>query len=211
MIGKKISDIAGSIILFVLMNKCNIVKAQAVFKFGGTNFDGTGCPPDTISLISSSDGSSISVLFSAYTAETTSDVKRDRLSCNLAVTLDVQEGASVGIYRVDYRGFADVPNVTGKEVAKFRAEYFFAGYKGPVVEETFTSGYSNDFFIRSDVTAQTVVYSPCGASTIFRINTSLSAQKDNYEDEGDVFTSIDTIDISQPYGFHYYLTDPQAC
>merc|ERR1711862_254978 len=184
------------------------------YVFGESTYFGSGCPDGSVEIVTSTDGQKVSVLFSQYIAETSSDEKRSRFICNLAVPVDVKAGYSIGIYQVDYRGFVDVPDVTGKEKAKFTAEYFFAGVQGPTQSKSFPAGFSDDFFLSDDVMVASVVYSECGASTIFRINTSIMAQKDEEEDESDVYIGIDTIDttITQAMnmGFHYYITE-QEC
>lgn len=105
------------------------------FKFGTPTFFGSGCPADTVTVVPSTDGQTVSVLFSQFSARTSgADVTRDRKSCNLAVPVDVQsvsvggsiaawlvhrltvyfllwyvcQGVSIGIFRVDYRGNAFV-------------------------------------------------------------------------------------------------------
>jgi hypothetical protein len=71
------------------------------------------------------DKQTFSVIFGYYVAETDTKL-RERKSCNLAIPVIVNSGVSLGIYKIDYRGFADVPETTGKEFAKFYANYFFA-------------------------------------------------------------------------------------
>ena len=164
--------------------------------------------------VTSSDNQTFSVIFSAYLSETSGKKKMSRSSCNLAVPVEVKEGFSVGVFKTDYRGFADVPSDTGnKNYARFGAEYFFAGKKGPTVSKTFPSGASEDFFISDDLLINSVVYSECGASTVFRINTSITAYKKKKK-SGDVFIGIDTIDTtiedSHNYGFHYYITQKKC-
>ena len=173
-----------------------------------------GCPQGTVQSITSSDNQTFSVIFSSYMSETSESKNMARSSCNLAVPVEVKEGFSVGIFKTDYRGFADVPDSSTKNYARFGAEYFFAGKKGPTVSRTFLSGSSEDFFISDDLLINGVVYSECGASTVFRINTSISAYKKKTDTEGDVFIGIDTIDTtieeSHNYGFHYHITQKKC-
>lgn len=183
------------------------------FTFGNTTFFGSGCPDGTVQIVKSSDEQTVSVLFSAYIAETSDTSSRDRLSCNLAVPVDVKPGFSIGIYKVDYRGFADVPSTESRDYARFYAEYFFAGIRGPTMSKTFRGGFSDDFFITNEVNVATVVYSPCGGSTVFRINTSVTASKDPSSEMalmgGNTIIGIDTIDTtiseSVNYGFLYFV------
>lgn len=202
-----------SLALFLLVTTFynNVANAQdePVFAFGNTTFFGSGCPEGTVQIITSSDGQTVSVLFSEYIAETEGSSKRDRLSCNLAVPVDVSPGFSLGIYKVDYRGFVDVANDAKRDYARFYAEYFFAGIRGPTMTRTFDAGFSDDFYISNEVNVASVVYSPCGASTVFRINTSITASKASTKEGGETVIGIDTIDTtiaqSENFGFVYFF------
>merc|ERR1711862_269688 len=121
------------------------------YQFGNLTFFGSGCPEGTVKTITSSDNQTFSVIFSSYMSETSETKRMVRTSCNLAVPVDVKEGFSVGIFKTDYRGFTNVPDSSKKNYAKFYAEYFFAGLKGPTVSKTFPSGSFDDFFISDDV------------------------------------------------------------
>jgi hypothetical protein len=175
-----------------------------VFKFGTPTFLGSGCPKDTVAIIPSTDGQSVSVLYSQYSAATTTDAQRDRKSCNLAVPVDVTAGVSVGIFRVDYRGNVYVPK-TNDSFAQFDAEYYFAGERGPVVTKKFTPGSSKDLFISNEIAVAAIVWSPCGASTIFRVNSAITASKPKADKSEDVQIAIDSVDTTVQTGFRYYL------
>jgi hypothetical protein len=204
-----------SLALFLLITTYynNVANAQdkPVFTFGETTFFGSGCPEGTVQIITSSDGQTVSVLFSEYIAETEGSSKRDRLSCNLAVPVDVSPGFSLGIYKVDYRGFVDVANDAKRDYARFYAEYFFAGIRGPTMEKTFDAGFSDEFYISNEVNVASVVYSPCGASTVFRINTSITASKASIDEGGETVIGIDTIDTtiaqSENFGLGNFVFD----
>merc|ERR1711983_161216 len=88
--------------------------------------------------------------------------------------------------------------------ATFMAEYFFAGIKGPVVQEDY-SDYDSEIYVTNEVGVSSVVWSDCGSSTIFRINTSIMATKDS-SDDADVYISIDTTDMTVQSSFNYYIT-----
>jgi hypothetical protein len=72
-------------------------RTEPAFKFGTPTFFGSGCPADTVTVVPSTDGQAVSVLFSQFAARTSgADVTRDRKSCNLAVPVDVQSVSGVG-------------------------------------------------------------------------------------------------------------------
>eukprot|EP01083_Nonionella_stella_P208695 757147_1 len=176
------------------------VLSDDVFQLGTPTFNGSGCPKNSVSVTTASDGKSVSVLFSKYFAETTSGKKTARKACSLAVPVDVEQGYSIGIFKVEYRGYAYVPD-NGE--AKFAAEYFFAGARGPKVQEYFYEDEDN-FYNADQLAIQAMVFSSCGASTIFRINTSIQAKKDDkYDDE--VGIGIDSIDTTVQSEWRYYF------
>ena len=180
-------------------------EATPVFKFGTPTFFGSGCPKNSVAIIPSSDGQTFSVLFSEYNAETSRGVNRDRKSCNLAVPVNVKSGVSIGIFRVDYRGNAFVPNVRGAS-AQFDAEYTFAGQRGPSITKTFQPGFNDDIFISNKISVGAIVWSPCGASTNFRINSAVTALKRNTGAGDEVQIAIDSVDATVESGFRYYVT-----
>ena len=176
-------------------------EGAPVFKFREPTFFGSGCPADSVRVVTSSDGQSVSVLFSDYIAGTTSRKNRVRKSCNLAVPVDVQSGFSIGIFRVDYRGYAYVPRESGS-YAKFDVEYYFAGAQGPRATKKYSAGFDDDIFISHKLGA--VAWTPCGASTNFRVNSGITAYKKNRWGE-DPEIAIDSIDATIERGFRYYF------
>jgi len=123
----------------------------------------------------------------------------------LAIPVDVKQGYSMGIFKVDYRGYVHVSDNGGNEKATFEAEYFFAGVKGPKVENQYKT--SDDVYIDDEVGA--AVFTDCGEKTILRVNTSIMAKKDE-DDDPDVEIGIDSTDVSVDYEFRYYLTQVQC-
>merc|ERR1711862_567138 len=65
---------------------------------------------------------------------------------------------------------------------------FFAGLKGPIVKRTYEE--EEDIVISDKVP---LLWSPCGGSEIFRINTSIRARKGS-KDADDTFITIDSVD-----------------
>jgi hypothetical protein len=106
----------------------------------------------------------------------------------------------VAVSQVDYRGNVYVPNDEGSH-ADFTAEYFLNGDDGPRYTRSFAGGISGDIFASDPVAV--VKYSPCGASTVLRVNANVVAQKTN-PNAGDVQIAIDTADTKLG-GFRYKI------
>merc|ERR1711862_980952 len=148
---------------------------------------GSGCPAGSVNIISSTDGKTVTVLFSGYYAQTEGFDTFDRKSCNLAVPFNINPNKQVALYQIDYRGYTWVPEDNGSETT-FQVEYFFAGLKGPIVKRTYEE--EEEIVITDTVP---MIWSPCGGSEIFRINSSMIAKKEN-NDSQDAFITIDSVD-----------------
>jgi len=68
-------------------------------------FAQNGCAPGTFSIINSPDGRAASVLFDDFSVTAGGGSGNARSICNLQVPVKLPAGA-VGVYKVDYRGFA---------------------------------------------------------------------------------------------------------
>ena len=187
---------------------------------------GSGCPDGSVNIISSTDEKTVTVLFSSYYVETTDSKTFDRKSCNIAVPFNIPENKQVALYQLDYRGmfignvyfcsllkrhcflqigYTWVPEGDDSET-NLGVEYFFAGTKGPIVTRTYTE--EEDIFISDKVP---LVWSPCGGSEIFRINTSIKAKKGAKDDE-DTFITIDSVDGTEDntIALIYYFSEKEC-
>jgi Domain of unknown function (DUF4360) len=191
-------------------------SSTAPFEFDEPTYYGSGCPAGTVEVIvpdfSGEPLTTMTVLFSDYTAQTSDALLRDRVSCNMALPIHVAPGLSVGIFKVDYRGYAYVPpskSSSSKSSAQLYAEYFFAGAKGPAKSRVYGGnkyGFDDLFYETDSVGA--IAWSPCGGTTNFRINTSLTASKPK-PGATDVMIALDSKDIDQE-GF-YFAFQSRAC
>jgi len=170
------------------------------FTTGPPTILGSGCPKGSVEIISSPDGQTITVLFSKYIAETDEVSDFVRKSCNVAIPVDVDEGKSIGLVQMDYRGYAYVDS-DPENYVRFSAEYFFAGEDGPKTREIYQDS-DEEFIISRNVSLSEMVWCPCGDSTIFRINTSIEAYQ-NDPGSDIVKIAIDTSDTNN--GFEYFF------
>lgn len=142
--------------------------AQTGLRLGKASYGGTGCPAGTAAVALSADKKSLSLRFDRYQVAAGGSRSFDRKGCNLAIPLSVPKGISVSVVAVDYRGVNRLP--AGAK-AQFRAEYFFAGGRGPVLTRAFDGPQQGRFALSDTITAR--VWSACGADVILRTNTSL--------------------------------------
>jgi len=154
----------------------------------GAGYGGSGCPAGSASAIVSPDGQELSVIFDEYSAFANSRRER-RKSCNLTIPIKVPSGYQVSLFDADYRGYI-APNTTGR----LRAEYFFAGERGPVFRRSLRG--EQEYNVQDKLMASS--WSRCGDSLNMRINSSMTAT-------GRGMASVDSLDLARRGGFIYHI------
>ena len=155
----------------------------------GASYGGNGCPDRSASVTVSPDGQELSILFDKFTAQGNISAER-RKSCNLSIPIKVPQGFQISLYDADYRGYV-APSTTGN----LRAEYFFAGTRGPVFSRNF-SGETN-YNVRDSLVTVADVWSRCGDSVNMRVNASMTAS-------GAGAATVDSFDLAHS-GFVYHI------
>ncbi|QDK39213.1 DUF4360 domain-containing protein [Bdellovibrio sp. NC01] len=176
------------------------VSAHAdALRLGQPAYGGTGCPAGSASVTVSPDQSALSILFDSYVSEAgaTTGKTIDRKSCNISIPVAVPNGYSVAVFQVDYRGFTAVPR--GAQ-ARFDAEYFWAGSRGFRISRIFSGPYNDAYTLTDALLANTMVWTPCGASVNLRVNTSMLAQTNARKEQ--TLATVDSADVSSGLIYH---------
>lgn len=174
-----------------------VAHAQSL-RLGNPGYAGSGCPASSASVTLSPDQSTLSILFDQYVTEAgpSSGKTIDRKSCNIAIPVQIPQGYSVSVFKVDYRGFTALPRASR---AQFQVEYFFAGSRGPITRRTFQGPIENDYLIANELVAEALVWSPCGASTNLRANTSMFLSNSTSRD---AMATVDSADVEAGLIYH---------
>lgn len=187
-----------SLVLGILISSQALAQSDGLL-LGEPAYGGTGCPAGTAAVTVSPDQSAISILFDNYVAEAGRSIGKrlDRKSCNITIPVKVPSGYTVSIFQVDYRGFASVPSGAR---ARFDAEYFWAGSRGPKISRMFMGPYDDLYTLTDRLLATTLVWTPCGADVNLRINSSMLVQagRSNH----DVLATVDSADVSNGLIYH---------
>ena len=120
-----------------------------------------------------------------------------RKSCNIAIPVHVPNGFSVSIIDVDYRGYNSLPR--GAQ-SRFKAEYFFAGNRGPRYVKRFRGSLDDDFTLSNKLGVMANVWSRCGADVNLRVNTSMVVRTNRRRAEA--FSTVDSADFSAGLVYH---------
>ena len=77
--------------------------------------------------------------------------------------------------------------------SQFNVEYFFAGTRGPSFQRVFRGALDSDYLINNQLTAESVVWSGCGADVNLRTNSSMRVTTVGNKE---AVTSIDSQDVN---------------
>ena len=174
--------------------------AQTGLRMGVPSYGGTGCPAGTASVSLSPSEDAISILFDQFSASagSSSGKRVDRKACNLSIPVTIPQGYSVSVIQVDYRGFNLIPSAGA--YTRLNTEYFWAGIRGPMFSKLFTGPQNKDFTTSNGIIAESLVWTPCGASVNLRVNSSIMAQSNNRMDQTDIM--VDSADITSGLIYH---------
>ncbi|MBD0386227.1 MAG: DUF4360 domain-containing protein [Nostoc sp. C3-bin3] len=158
------------------------------------SFSGTGCPSsNTIQGVLN--GDTLSITFSEFEAK----APRPRViskSCNLRIGLTVPSGFNIQPVSVNYLGFADVP--TGGS-ADLNVRIVFQGREVPTdvnPNQTFSAGFSNVYSKIVPITLNTINACKNPVSSVFGINSTLTARGTTIPTGQETQIRIDTIDTT---------------
>lgn len=190
----------GTRLISVMLGLFIAGQAQAAgLRLGTPEYGGTGCPAGSASAVLSPNEDTVSILFDNYVAEAGGQTGRrfDRKSCAIGIPVQVPQGFSVAVFAVDYRGANIVPS---GGMNRFNAEYFWAGVRGPTISRTFSGPTNQDFTLTDNLVATTLVWAPCGQSVTLRINSSMMAQTNRYNEQA--MGIVDSADVSSGLVYH---------
>lgn len=134
---------------------------------------GPGCPdPDTVTTVISADRSTFLVIYDEMVLGNPYGSPIKNINCVAGIKLHVPNGWQVSIATVDTRGYAYLsPGIKARQTS----EYFFAGQPlGTAFHSQLQGLYDDDYLFTDTIPFESVVWSPCGTSAIFAINTKLN-------------------------------------
>ncbi len=108
----------------------------------------------------------------------------------MSIPIKVPQGFQISLYDADYRGYV-APSTSGN----LRAEYFFAGNRGPVFNRRFNGEI--DYNVRDSLETVANIWSACGASENMRVNASMVAR-------GKGVATVDSFDLAHR-GLVYHI------
>ena len=153
-----------------------------------------GCPPGSYSVVVSPDRSTLSILFDKFNidsgrpASATSGSVASKV-CHISHPLDLPENMSLGVYKVDYRGFA---KLAPKEEAALEVQYALGprgNEHGRVFKRKVKGAHEGDYFFTENIGAGQMKRVGCGAAAKLNVRIELAVNG-----SGDAMASLDSSD-----------------
>lgn len=170
---------------------------------------GSACPPGSYQIVASPDGTSVSVLFDAFSVDNASGPAGLRKACHILAPLNLPPGYSAGVYKVDYRGYA---RLAPRQSLSLAIDYGTVG-KGNIRQfrraiRGGPGGYDDDFTFSENLGGGLMWRMGCGSSAVLDINASLALVLPAVA-PGQAMANLDSID-GAPASLTYSL-DLRKC
>jgi len=166
-----------------------------------------GCPVGSYSIVLSPDGAALSLLFDQFTIESgrIAGSEIQRKVCRISSPLNLPANHSIGVYKVDYRGFA---KLGAKQQAELDVQYFLGprdNEHGRVFKRKIKGPKEGDYLFSETIGAGQMKRAGCGAAALLNVGITLSL--DAKQQTAQAMASLDTTDAA-PVGalvFHLNL------
>ncbi|MFD8949243.1 DUF4360 domain-containing protein [Streptomyces xanthophaeus] len=165
--------------------------------------NGSGCRPGSAAVAVAPDNTAFTVTYSEYIAQAggTAPPIDGRKNCLLSLVVNVPQGYTYAVSKVDYRGFGSLqPGAVGTQ----KASYYFQGMSQTAYRTHKFQGALDDNWQATDETGiEALVFAPCGEKRNFNINTELRAETGTSDATKTSFMALDSTDGSFNSKYHF--------
>lgn len=164
-----------------------------------------GCPEGSYSIVLSPDGAALSILFDQFTLETgrISGSQIQRKVCRISSPLNLPANQSIGVYKVDYRGFA---KLGAKQQAELDVQYFLGprdNEHGRVFKRKIKGPKEGDYLFSETIGAGQMKRAGCGAAAM--LDVAITLNLDAKQQTGQAMASLDTTDATPTGALVFHL------
>ena len=203
----KLFNIKSTVSLLAFSLFCSNLWAQTV-TLGQPTYAGPGCPQGSVAATLSPTSDTLSILYDKFTIATTPGRRTNELrsSCTVKVPVNLPQGYSMNVLKLDYRGFKLMPMMAQASITTRGLQMWNRSQMiGNSPKVTNLSGPSNDiFFVSHNLDRQLNSY--CGSSFILEFTTELRlaggfANRGGIPVfQGDAQLTLDSADLNSPDG-----------
>lgn len=167
--------------------------------------EANGCPAGSYSIVMSPDGTTLSILFDQFTVERSgiAGSGQPRKVCRISAPLNLPANYSIGVYKVDYRGFA---KLVAKQETNLEVQYFLGPHDnehGRVFKRKIKGPHEGDYLFTETIGAGQMKRVGCGTAAVLNVGVTLSLDGDLRASEA--MASLDTTDAAPGGALVYHL------
>lgn len=164
-----------------------------------------GCPDGSYSVITSPDGTTLSILFDQFTVESrgNSTSGMQRKICHISSPLNLPTNYSIGVYKVDYRGFAQL---VAKQETELDVQYFLGPHDnehGRIFKRKIKGPHESDYLFTENIGTGQMKRVGCGTAAMLNVSITLSLDGDLRA--GEAMASLDTTDAAPGGALVFHL------
>ncbi len=169
-----------------------------------------GCPEGSYKVVMSPDGTSLSILFDKFTLESsgTTGSAMPRKVCRISAPLNLPANQSIGVYKVDYRGFA---KLVKKQETDLEVQYFLGPHnndRGRVFKRKVKGPHEGDYVFTETIGAGQMKRVGCGTAAV--LNLAITLGLDGALQAGQAMSTLDTTDAASRGALVYHF-DLKKC
>ena len=184
-------------------------KQKEVRALKGRVVESQGCPAGTFNIVTSPDGGAISVLFDNFAVSgTEANGGFARMTCGIEIPLHLPAGYSLGVYQVDYRGFAHLDD---KQRAELQVNYGTGSgerNRGRRFHRDVKGVYDGDFSFNERLRGGILKRMGCGDEAVLNFAATLTLQSRRGATTGTM--TLDSVD-GAPAGGLVFGLDLKKC
>jgi hypothetical protein len=172
--------------------------------------EANGCPEGSYSVIVTPDGTTLSILFDQFTVDSSSNPVggKQRKVCRISAPLKLPANYTIGVYKVDYRGFA---KLIAKQETQLDVQYFLGPHDnehGRVFKRKIKGPYEDDYSFTETIGAGQMKRLGCGTTAMLNVSIALSLDGDLRT--GEPMASLDTTDAASGGALVYHFNLKQC-
>lgn len=165
------------------------------------------CGGGSYSVVNSPDGTSVSVLFDNFTASGAQAVAGVvRTTCAVQIPLNLPPGYSLGVFRMDYRGFA---HLDAGQSARLSVDYGVGRQgRGRNFRRGVQGAYDADFAFSENIGAGLMKRAGCGEDAVLNLAATLNLRPNGGSQEA--LVTLDSLDGTARRGVVFHV-DLKKC
>lgn len=179
-----------------------IVVAFASVLFSSGALAQEGCPAGSYSVVLTPEGGTLTILFDNFDVEAGGQTGAavGRAVCRIHAPLQLPPNTSIGVYKVDYRGFALVEQ---RQRFELEVVYGFNDGRDHSYRRQIPGRHSADFVFSQTLGAGLIRRVGCGETAALDIEATITVNANN--EPGFTTATLDTLDGAPRGGLVYYF------